>query len=95
MKAKVIILVLLFTFLLTIGLDKLGIDSDKFVGGVVVVGIILFMNIYMGSLLLEDYRKDCKGRTKVKNILNLLTKLLFFIVMNYMLFLHDLRSWFE
>lgn len=95
MKAKVIILVLLSTFLLTIGLDKLGIDSDKFVGGVVVVGIILFMNYYMGSILLEDYRKDCKDRTKIKNILNLLTKLLFFIVMNYMLFLHDLRSWFE
>jgi hypothetical protein len=95
MKAKVIILVLLFTFLLTIGLDKLGIDSDKFVGGVVVVGIILFMNIYMGSLLLEDYRKDCKGRTKVKNILNLLTKLLFLIVMNYVLFLIDLRRWIE
>lgn len=95
MKAKVIILVLLFTFLLTIGLDKLGIDSDKFVGGVVVVGIILFMNIYMGSLLLEDYRKDCKGRTKVKNILNLLPKLLFLIVMNYVLFLIDLRRWIE
>lgn len=95
MKAKVIISVLLFTFLLTIGLDKLGIDSDKFVGGVVVVGIILFMNIYMGSLLLEDYRKDCKDRTKVKNILNLLPKLLFLIVMNYILFLRDLRRWIE
>ena len=81
--------------MLTIGLDKLGISSDKFVGGVVVVGIILFTNIYMGSLLLEDYRKDCKGRTKVKNILNLLTKLLFLIVINYMLFLRNLRSWFE
>lgn len=96
MKAKVIILVLLFIFLLTIGLDKLGIGlDDKFVGGVVVVGIFLFMNIYMGSLLLEDYKKDCKGRTKVKNILNLLTKLLFLIVMNYILFLYDLRRWIE
>ena len=71
MKAKVIILVLLFIFLLTIGLDKLGIELDKFVGGVTVVGIILFINYYMGSLLLEDYIKDCRRRTKVKNILNL------------------------
>ena len=91
MKAKVVILVLLFIFLLTIGLDKLGISEDKFIGGVVVVGIILFMNYYMGSLLFEDYIKNCKRRTKVKNILNLLTKFLFLIVVNYILFLHNLR----
>ena len=95
MKAKVIILVLLFIFLLTIGLDKLGIELDKFVGGMAVVGIILFINYYMGSLLLEDYIKDCKRRTKVKNILNLLTKLLILIVMNYILFLNGLRRWIE
>ena len=95
MKAKVIILVLLFIFLLTIGLDKLGIGFDKFAGGVYLVGIIPFMNYYMGSLLLEDYIKDCRRRTKVKNILNLLTKLLILIVMNYILFLDDLRWWIE
>jgi len=89
MKVKVIILVLLFIFLLTIGLDKLGINEDKFMGGMVVVGIILFMNYYMGSLLLEDYIKNCKRRTKVKNILNLLTKFLILIIANYILFLHD------
>ena len=88
MKVKVIILVLLFIFLLTIGLDKLGINEDKFMGGMVVVGIILFMNYYMGSLLLEDYIKNCKRRTKVKNILNLLTKFLILIIANYILFLH-------
>jgi len=40
MKAKVVILVLLFIFLLTIGVDKLGISEDKFIGGVVVLYFI-------------------------------------------------------
>ena len=66
MKTKAIILVLLFIFLLPIGLDKLGISNDEFIGGVSAVGMILFLNYYVGSLLLEDYRKDCKNMTKVK-----------------------------
>jgi hypothetical protein len=89
MKAKTIILVLLIMFLLTIGLDKVGLRLDEVLDVAAIVGAFLFMNFYIGILLLEDvFTKDRKGRIKVKNLLTLLIYLLFLMVLNYLLYIN-------